>query len=183
MSATNKYDDMSALKALKLAKDHFLVLPDIQREYVWESYEIERLFESIVDEYPVGSCILWKTTRAIINKDKPNLYYFLREYTQGESKNEKAPEVLSDEGDYYIVLDGQQRITSLNIALYGSYRSFKGGRGNARNNPNSWITRELYYNLDYHNTSEEDEDDENPKKRFCFLSSQLKDYTVICFGR
>ena len=172
MGVANKYDDMSALEALKFAKDHFLVLPDIQREYVWEAYEIERLFESIVDEYPVGSCILWKTTRAIINKDKPNLYYFLREYRQGESKNEKAPEVLSDEGNYYIVLDGQQRITSLNIALYGSYTSFKGGRGNARNNPNSWITRELYYNLDFYNTSEEDEDDENPKKRFCFLSSE-----------
>ena len=34
MGVTNKYDDMSALEALKLAKDHFLVLPDIQREYV-----------------------------------------------------------------------------------------------------------------------------------------------------
>ena len=133
MSAINKYDDMSALKALKLAKDHFLVLPDIQREYVWESYAIERLFESIVDGYPVGACIFWKASRSTINNAKPNLYYFLREYEQGKSKNEKAPEVLSDEGDYYIVLDGQQRITSLNIALYGSYTSFKGGRGNARN--------------------------------------------------
>ncbi len=170
MGTTNKYDDMSALDALKRAKEHFLVLPDIQREYVWEAYEVERLFESIVDGYPVGSCILWKTTRSIINKDKPNLYYFLREYKQGESKNEKAPEVLSDEGDYYIVLDGQQRITSLNIALFGSYTSFKGGSGNPRNNPNSWITRELYYNLDFYRTTE-DEDDENPKKRFCFLTT------------
>ena len=168
MGTINKYDDMSALDALKYARDHFLVLPDIQREYVWEYYEIERLFESIVDDYPVGSCILWKSTRAIINREKPNLYYFLREFKQGESKNEKAPEILSDEGTYYIVLDGQQRITSLNIALYGSYTSFKGGRGNARNNPNSWVTRELYYNLDFYN--DEEEDDENPRKRFCFLS-------------
>lgn len=170
MGTANKYDDMSALVALKRAKDHFLVLPDIQREYVWEAYEVERLFESIVDGYPVGSCILWKTTRSIINRDKPNLYYFLREYKQGESKNEKAPTVLSDEGDYYIVLDGQQRITSLNIALFGTYTSFKGGRGNARNNPNSWVTKELYYNLDYYLVTE-DEDDENPKKRFSFLSA------------
>ena len=175
MGTTNKYSDMSALDALKFAKEHFLVLPDIQREYVWEAYEVERLFESIVDGYPVGSCILWKTTRSIINRDKPNLYYFLREYKQGESKNEKAPEVLSDEGDYYIVLDGQQRITSLNIALFGSYTSFKGGRGNARNNPNSWITRELYYNLDFYRTTE-DEDDEIPKKRFCFLTTDEASY-------
>lgn len=161
---------MSALEALKYARNQFLVLPDIQREYVWEMQEIERLFESIVDNYPVGSCILWKSTRAVINREKPNLYYFLREFKQGESKNEKAPEVLSDEGTYYIVLDGQQRITSLNIALYGSYTSFKGGRGNARSNPNSWVQRELYYNLDYYR--DEEDDDENPRKRFCFLSTE-----------
>ena len=170
MGLINKYDDMSALDALKYARDHFLVLPDIQREYVWEAFEIERLFESIVDDYPVGSCILWKSSRAVINREKPNLYYFLREFKQGESKNEKAPEILSDEGTYYIVLDGQQRITSLNIALYGTYTSFKGGRGNARNNPNSWITRELYYNLDFY--APEEEDDENPRKRFSFLSDE-----------
>ncbi|MDE5789599.1 MAG: DUF262 domain-containing protein, partial [Clostridia bacterium] len=121
MPTNNKYEDMSALDALRYAENHTLLLPDIQREYVWEYQEIERLFESIVDEYPIGSCIFWKTNRATINAEKPNLYYFLREYERWKTKNEKAPEVFSNESDYYIVLDGQQRITSLNIALYGSY--------------------------------------------------------------
>ena len=84
-----------------------------------EISEIERLFESIVDNYPIGSCIFWKTNRKIINTEKPNLYYFIKEFKNGCTKNEKAPEVLYEESDYYIVLDGQQRITSLNIALYG----------------------------------------------------------------
>lgn len=167
----NKYEDMSALEALKYVKNQNMLLPDIQREYVWEFWEIEQLFESIVDDYPVGSCILWKTNRANLNKEKPNLYFFLREFSKGKSKNEKAPEVFNEETDYYIVLDGQQRITSLNIALYGSYTSYKGGRGHAWDNPNSWVTRELYYNLDFYNKTTEDEDDENPKKRFAFLSN------------
>ena len=170
MATKNKYEDMSVLDALKYVKNRNMLLPDIQREYVWTYPEIEKLFESIVDEYPVGSCIMWKTTRKNLNKEKPNLYYFLRDYVKGKSKNEKAPEFFNEETDYYIVLDGQQRITSMNIALYGSFTSFKGGRGHAWDNPKSWITRELYYNLDYYNNT--DDDDENPKKRFAFLTEE-----------
>lgn len=172
MPTNNKYEDMSALDALHYAEDHTLLLPDIQREYVWDYQEIERLFESIVDEYPIGSCIFWKTNRTTINAEKPNLYYFLREYERWKTKNEKAPEVFSKESDYYIVLDGQQRITSLNIALFGSYTYYKGGRGHAWDNPKSWLTKELYYNLDYYAASNEEEDDENPRKRFVFLTKE-----------
>ncbi len=168
MIATNRYEDMSALDALKFAKNGNLLLPDIQREYVWKIEEIEKLFESIVDDYPVGTCIFWKTNRKTINDDKPNLYYFLRDYVKDKSKNARVPEILSEEADYYIVLDGQQRITSLNIALYGSYKFYKGGRGNAYDNPKSWLTKELYYDLDYYKDTEID--DENPKKRFVFLT-------------
>lgn len=173
MATNNKYEDMSALDALKRVNHHSLLLPDIQREYVWDYEEVEALFESVVDNYPVGSCIFWKTTRTIINKDKPNLYYFLSDFEKGKSKNQKAPEVLNEETDYYIVLDGQQRITSLNIALYGSYTVYKGGRGRPAANPKYWIKRELYYNLDFYKRGG-DEDDENPKKRFAFLSEKEK---------
>ena len=171
MADKNKYIDMSAREALKLAKDRYLLLPDIQREYVWGMRDIEKLFDSIVDGYPIGSCIFWKTNKKVINESKPNLYYFLREYKQWTTKNEKAPELFGEEGDYYIVLDGQQRITSLNIAFYGSYTSFKGGRGHAASNPKYWITRELYYNLDFYKEDQDPmRDDEHPPKRFMFLS-------------
>ena len=49
MPTTNKYEDMSALEALDFARERNLLLPDIQREYVWDVSEIEALFESIVD--------------------------------------------------------------------------------------------------------------------------------------
>lgn len=171
MPTTNKYEDMSALEALDFARERNLLLPDIQREYVWDVFEIEALFESIVDEYPIGSCIFWKTNRNIINNDKPNLYYFFSKFEKEKTKNEKAPEVLTKECDYYIVLDGQQRITSLNIALNGSYKYYKGGRGHNRSNPKSWVEKELYYNLDFY-VKNEDEDDEHPKKRFVFLTNE-----------
>lgn len=170
MATTNQYETMSAITALNIARAGNLLLPDIQREYVWNVNEIEALFESITDNYPIGSCIFWKTNRTIINKEKPNLYYFLRTFQTDAAKNEKVPEVLVDEADYYIVLDGQQRITSLNIALFGSYTYYKGGKGHLRTNPKSWVTKELYYNLDYYKTN--DGDDEHPRKRFCFLTNK-----------
>ena len=170
MATTNQYETMSAITALNIARAGNLLLPDIQREYVWNVNEIEALFESITDNYPIGSCIFWKTNRKIINKEKPNLYYFLRTFKTDTAKNEKVPEVLVDEADYYIVLDGQQRITSLNIALFGSYTYYKGGKGHLRTNPKSWVTKELYYNLDYYKTN--DGDDEHPRKRFCFLTNK-----------
>lgn len=171
MPTTNKYEDMSALETLDFARERNLLLPDIQREYVWDVSEIEALFESIVDEYPIGSCIFWKTNRNIINNDKPNLYYFFSKFEKERTKNEKSPEVLTKECDYYIVLDGQQRITSLNIALNGSYKYYKGGRGHNRSNPKSWVEKELYYNLDFYVQNVE-EDDEHPKKRFVFLTDE-----------
>lgn len=37
MATKNKFEDMSVLDALKYAKNQNMLLPDIQREYVWNS--------------------------------------------------------------------------------------------------------------------------------------------------
>lgn len=179
MATVNKYDSMSALDALIRAKNRSMLLPDIQREYVWSIEDIEYLFESIIDDYPIGSCIFWKTNRKTINEERPNLYYFIRKFKKYETKNEKAPEVFSEEAEYFVVLDGQQRITSLNIALNGSYSYYKGGRGKAFGSPKYWLEKELYYNLDFYVGKDKvekddtaDDDDEYPNKRFCFLTKE-----------
>lgn len=49
--------------------------------------------------------------------------------------------------DIYLVLDGQQRITSINIALRGSYRFYR-----------KWRTTRLYLNLLW------DKGDDNPEE-------------------
>ena len=167
MAQNNKYEDMSAFEALRLIKNEHMFLPDIQREYVWEPYEIENLFESIVDDYPIGSCILWKTNKNVLNEEKPNLYYFLKKCKRNKNevtKNDKHNSLFHEEGDYYIVLDGQQRLTSLNIALYGEYTTLPKWK------QKNYVTRELYYNLDYY--LQRENDDENPIKRFVFLSKE-----------
>ena len=38
-------------------------LPAIQREYVWSTYSIEKLFDSIMCGYPISSFLFWKIWR------------------------------------------------------------------------------------------------------------------------
>lgn len=47
---SNEYVEMKPIDALRSARHHTMLLPDIQREYVWEMNDIEKLFESIVDD-------------------------------------------------------------------------------------------------------------------------------------
>jgi uncharacterized protein with ParB-like and HNH nuclease domain len=35
-------------------------LPAIQREYVWKTDGIEKLFDSLMGKYPIGSFLFWK---------------------------------------------------------------------------------------------------------------------------
>lgn len=169
MKNISKYQDMVLLGkngVLNRIENTTMLLPDIQREYVWGINDIEKLFESITDDYPIGSFIFWKTNKNVINENNLNMYYFLRNFREKDSSNEEGKDVYTTNGEYYIVLDGQQRITSLNIALNGSYSVYKGGKGHSRKDPSCWVEKELYYNLDFYEEKITDEF----AKRFEFKS-------------
>ena len=38
-----------------------LVLPEFQREYVWGREQAKQLMVSLMQKYPVGGILLWKT--------------------------------------------------------------------------------------------------------------------------
>lgn len=88
-------------------------LPNIQRAFVWKEEQIERLFDSILREYPIGSLLIWKTKSPI------KIRKFIDTYNTGLNLLNfyKEPE----EGTKFLVLDGQQRLQSLYIGLHGSY--------------------------------------------------------------
>ncbi len=132
-------------------------LPDIQREYVWlkkaDEKKIEQLFDSILRGYPIGSFLFWKLQKENIAKsdeqdsDKLNfqLYQFITNYDERKPHNEKIRIEQIRRDDLSIVLDGQQRLTSLYIGLKGT-RTLK--KKNARNdNPNAYEEKRLYLNL------------------------------------
>lgn len=105
-------------KAIDNIKRRYYVLPSIQREFVWDTEQIERLFDSLMRDYPISTFLFWKVEKHRIKDFQ--FYEFLRHYHEKEAKhNVKAD--LSEEEDIIAILDGQQRMTSLFIALTGSY--------------------------------------------------------------
>jgi uncharacterized protein with ParB-like and HNH nuclease domain len=49
-------------------------LPNIQRPFVWKEEQIERLFDSILREYPIGTLLIWKTDSSLRRRKFVDLY-------------------------------------------------------------------------------------------------------------
>ncbi|MCQ2766823.1 DUF262 domain-containing protein [Helicobacter pylori] len=179
-------------------------LPNIQREYMWlkkaDEKKIEQLFDSILRGYPIGSFLFWKLQKEDIaksdeqdeNKLNFQLYQFITNYDERKSHNEKIriEQIRCD--DLYIVLDGQQRLTSLYIGLKGT-RTLK--KKKARNdNPNAYEEKRLYLNLKRQPNMDNPEDNyefefhaqkpENDKKHFWFKVGDILELkSVINYAR
>lgn len=110
-----------------------LFLPAIQRELVWGTNKIERLFDSIMADFPIGAFLYWRLEQE--NKDKWPVYEFIREFDAEFPHN--PPANMAGMQDVNLTLDGQQRITSLYIGLKGTYRYFH----------YRWRKTRLYLNL------------------------------------
>ena len=48
-------EPMSIASALRQIQDRRLILPAIQREYVWKPSQVIRVFDSVMRGYPIGS--------------------------------------------------------------------------------------------------------------------------------
>lgn len=81
-----------------------LVLPEFQREYVWKREQSKQLMVSLLKDYPVGGLLFWKT-------DEPP-----------ELKN--IDELTEKIGAFQVILDGQQRLTTLYLLVNGEIPPF-----------------------------------------------------------
>jgi hypothetical protein len=111
-----------------------IYLPAIQREFVWGTDRVERLFDSIMADFPIGSFLYWKLEQK--HKDDWPVYEFVRDF-DAESPDNQPANMAGITKDITLVLDGQQRITSLFVGLRGSYRYFR----------YRWRETHLYLNL------------------------------------
>ncbi len=133
-----------------LNRDYYL--PAIQRPYVWTPEQIVRLFDSLLKGYPISSFLFWEVEPA--QAGSLDIYKFVEDFKFGDFHNETA-----DVTDQHLtlVLDGQQRLTSLLIGLRGSYKvKLKGKRWQ---NPDSWVRQSLYLDLMVDASDEESESD------------------------
>lgn len=115
-------------------------LPAIQRPYVWQPEQIIKLFDSLLKGYPISSFLFWE-----IRPERRNdweIYRFIENFRFGDTHNET---VEPDGRDIVLVLDGQQRLTSLLIGLRGTFTvRAKYAR---RQNPDAWSKQRLYLDL------------------------------------
>lgn len=129
-------------------------LPAIQRPYVWEPDQIVALFDSLLKGYPISSFLFWELRPE--NRRNWEIYKFVEHFRYGEVHNEEAD---PDGRNLVLVLDGQQRLTSLLIGLRGSYTiKLKHKRWD---NPSAWVKQRLYIDLFKDPGSEDEEDRED----------------------
>jgi len=135
-----------------------MYLPAIQRKYVWSDLQIVRLMDSIMRGYPIGTFLLWKVKKKIVNEKEYSMYEFIKDYHERDLfNNPPAPQPFtynSDDEYIWSLLDGQQRLTSIYISLQGSIRR---KLPNKRwKNDDAFPQKELYFNL--HSNYTEDDD-------------------------
>ena len=147
-------------EALGRIQNKSYVLPAIQREFVWKAEQIERLFDSLMQGYPFGTFLFWKVEAATTSKFK--FYDFVLNYHQRDAPHCPDLGTILNQS-VTAVLDGQQRLTALNIGLRGSM---------AIKQPNKWWTnpdafpvRTLRLNL----LAPQERDEDGVLYRFRFL--------------
>ncbi|HZK05941.1 MAG TPA: DUF262 domain-containing protein [Actinomycetaceae bacterium] len=118
------------------------LMPAIQREFVWGAEQIIKLVDSLMRGYPVGSFLLWDVKPE--TAQSYTFYEFLTNYHERDNPYADKATVPAGSGTT-AVLDGQQRLTSLNIALYGSFAEKK--KYAWWNSADAFPVKRLYLNL------------------------------------
>ena len=88
---------------LAMIQNREMALPDFQRDFVWDPSATDELIESIVCNFPAGSLLRIKNGKQLLFQPRAI---------------EDAPP-LGNAKPSYLILDGQQRLTSLYQAFYG----------------------------------------------------------------
>lgn len=113
------YEKLTIKQIIEKIGNNEIYLPAIQRKFVWKQEQTEKLFDSIQQGYPIGTFLFWFVKRPHI--DNYVFYKFLQNYHQRDNfLNIRVPNPeLKDE--IIGVLDGQQRLSSIYLALQGTY--------------------------------------------------------------
>jgi hypothetical protein len=124
-----KYDSRrEALSEIikRATQDATYVVPDLQRPYVWTPRQVTLLIDSLFRGWPFGSLLIWevKPDCFAANEGIPHRPFWQTvDRTADDAGSASSP--LGQPATYHMVLDGQQRIQSLILALGGDQWGFK----------------------------------------------------------
>lgn len=102
MKNAQKPDHVGLNTLIEWISEGRFVIPDFQREFEWEPWDIGSLMRSIFLDYYIGSLLLWKGR-------KENFAALSCEQIEGYSGHGRP---------IHIVLDGQQRLTAIHYAFF-----------------------------------------------------------------
>ena len=167
-------------KIIQGFQDNRYVLPAIQREFVWDGEQIEKLFDSLMRGYPIGSFLFWKVEPDHLKDFQ--FYRFMDRFHERDIRHNEPIELIGS-NSITAILDGQQRMTALNIGLKGWYASKMPYY--RWNNDKAFPQRKLYLNLlnppedngnafDFKMLQEKDAKKKDDKKYWYLVSDILK---------
>ena len=84
-----------------------LWLPNIQRPFVWSEEQIEKLFDSIMREYPISTLLVWRTPEKVKHRK------FITDWK--DSLKVSDAYVMENADAKGMVLDGQQRLQQAHL--------------------------------------------------------------------
>lgn len=116
-----------------------IVIPEFQRDYVWQKSRAPKLLDSLYKKYPVSTLLLWRST----------------EYAKARRTSPRP----SHAGIMSWLIDGQQRVMTLSRVMYGDEgievlfnplnEQFSLANAATRNDPNWVRVADLFDNATY----------------------------------
>ncbi len=113
---------MNIAQILDKIDENQLFVPAFQRQYVWKRDNVKALMSSLIKDYPTGTLLTWETS------------------SPPELKGEKQYD--PKQGAVKLILDGQQRITSLYLIIRGEIPPYYTEKEIGQD------TRNLYVNIE-----------------------------------
>lgn len=133
-------------QAMMYIENNYYLLPAFQRDFVWKSEQIEKLFDSLMRGYPTSSMLFWKVKGE--TKTKWKFYKFIKSFILNANDKTIVNELYSTNNvnDFFAILDGQQRLTAMRLGIYGSY-AYHERYASWSYSPTSFPNRTMYLNL------------------------------------
>ena len=108
------YTPRSLFRLLELIDGGGLLLPHIQRSFVWEVGQTERLFDGLMRDYPLQTFLFWRTAEGIRARRFMSVVDHEVDLSTLYDLNKSASGV-----EKVFVLDGQQRLQSMHSLFRG----------------------------------------------------------------
>jgi hypothetical protein len=133
-----------------------LLIPDLQRPFVWSPTQVVLLVDSLLRGWPFGTLLLWSVRNEELGVIPHRPFWKIVDRTS-DTATERVSQALAPQ-EFRMVLDGQQRLQSLLLAFGGDewgfkltdkdwYEDIEQQRWRGRNSDRHWSRAQLYLDL------------------------------------